>query len=295
MRDCVKIIIPIYNTEKYLERCLDSVQSQTYQDITVILVDDGSTDSCPSICDRFTRKDSRFRTVHQANHGLSFARNVGIDLSNDGGYLTFVDSDDWLHPTYIEALLSAVKNTGVPMAICRHARVRNQDASANSELFMPPRVRSSEECYCMTDISTTPAWGKLYHSSLFESLRFPIGKIHEDYYVTWKALFRAEKIAVVPSTLYFYFYNPSGIMHSQWTPKRMDFFPAIIEKIQYFRSNQFYEAAARATKKMNGMIDKYIGAVAETSYATEYLPLLEQWHDSLREGQLPIIEAAFKD
>ena len=138
-----------------------------------------------------------------------------------------------------------------------------------------------EECYCMKEISTTPAWGKIYHKSVVEQLRFPEGVIHEDYYYTWKAIFSEERIAVVFKDLYYYFYNEKGIMHSEWVPKRMDIFQALDEKIEFFQKNGYIKALERAIHKKARMIEKYENKVQGTVYEKEYLMILENMRNEV--------------
>ena len=284
--DLVKIVVPVYNTEEYLEQCLLSIQSQTYQNFVAILIDDGSTDSCPTICDNIAKKDHRFHVVHQVNKGLSAARNVGLNYPIHCDYVSFVDSDDWLHPEYLETLISSIRSTNVKMEMCMHFR-SFEEFPSDECLSMQPIIYSVEDCYCMTEISTTPAWGKLYHVSLFEKIEYPVGKIHEDYYVTWKLLFQLNEVAVIHYPLYYYRYNVSGIMHSLWTPNRMDVFPALYEKILYFQSNFLIKAEQRALKKTMGTIEKYIEAITGTEYASIYLPILVQWKSIISKGKVP--------
>lgn len=280
----IKIVIPVYKTEKHLERCINSVIRQTERNFELVLVDDGSPDRCPQICDRFEDLDSRIHVIHMEHRGLSAARNAGMDYGSDCKYLAFIDSDDWIHPRYLEMLLKAIRETGCPMSIAAHVKTGGRVDEVEIK-DVQPAVYSAEESYCLKTISTTPAWGKLFETGLFDSIRFPVGRIHEDYYTMWKALFRARKTAVVKEPLYYYYVNTEGIMRSSWTPERMDLFPALKEKIMFFQENGYYKAKARAVTKMNLTAGKYIKRIEDTPYAEEFIPQLIELQEWCRDIQ----------
>lgn len=253
----IKIIVPVYKTEQYLDRCIKSILDQTEQNFEVVLVDDGSPDNCPQLCECYKRKDHRIHVIHQQNKGLSEARNAGLNYKLESNYITFIDSDDWIQPHYLEAMIRATEENKCPLAICRHEKSDGKIPLVNKKKLYG-KVFSSEECYCMTDISTTPAWGKLYKSELFDKLRFPIGKIYEDYYTTWKAVFKAQRVAVIRQPLYSYYINSTGITQQPWTPKKMDVFPALEEKISYFGRNDYKLAQKRAIFKIIKLSEKQL-------------------------------------
>jgi len=212
--ELIKIIVPVYNTATYLNRCIDSILQQTYQHFCLIIVDDGSTDGSPDICDEYGTKDERIVVLHQVNKGLSSARNRGIEYPINCQYITFIDSDDYVHKDYLFDLIVAINKTGSKIAIAKHCSFTN-DVFDESHVTGLVECFDPESCYCLKDISVTPAWGKLFDIGIVEQLRFPEGVIHEDYYFTWRAVFLTDKIAVVFKDLYFYFYNEKGIMHSE--------------------------------------------------------------------------------
>lgn len=271
----IKVIIPVYKTEKYLERCVNSILLQSEQNFEIVLIDDGSPDRCPEICDRLAEADPRIHVLHQTNQGLSAARNAGIEYVLDCEYITFVDSDDWVHSQYLEVLLNAIEETGCVLAVGGHVKTNGAVPLIDKKNFLPS-VYSAEESYCLTSISTTPAWGKIYKTDLFQNIRFPVGKIHEDYYVTWKTLFRAENVAVIKAPLYYYYQNTEGIMHSTWSVRRMDFFPAMEEKIQFFQEQKLENAEKRAVKKLMKTLDKYIVNSEKENSTRDYTPKLLQ-------------------
>jgi len=269
----IKVIIPVYKSEEYLQRCIESVLNQTEKNLFVVLVDDGSPDRCGEICDDYARHNNNIYVIHQDNKGISAARNAGIELKTNCEYIAFVDSDDWIHPRYFEALLKALETTGCSLSICGHIKTSKViENNAENEIYTT--VLSPEDCYCNTTISSTPAWGKLYHESLFQNIRFPEGKLYEEYRTTWKILFNLQQVAVVTNKLYFYFYNDNGISHSTWTPKRMEIFSALEEKISFFTSRKLEKALRRSIYKYIKTSEKYISAVIGTEYEKQYIPTL---------------------
>lgn len=271
----IRVIVPIYKTEAYLERCVSSLLKQTEPRFHLVLVDDGSPDRCGEIADQLAQTDSRIKVIHQQNAGLSAARNAGLDITDECSYITFVDSDDWVEPEYLENLLMLAIRTGCAMVVGGHAKVRGPEEKI-PQSTLKPIVCTPEECYCMKCVSVTPAWGKLYRRELFSNMRFPEDRIHEDYYVTWKLVFQQKQVAVTPQPLYRYYTNTQGIMRSTWTPRHMDFFQAIDEKIAWFGSRGYEKAKRRAVFKALRTTEKYLCRVKETSYAADFIDTLKQ-------------------
>lgn len=240
----ISVIVPVYKVEPYLRRCVDSILAQTFADFELILVDDGSPDNCGVICAEYAQKDSRVHVIHQENGGLSAARNAGIDwvfANSDSEWLNFVDSDDWVHPQMLEQLYRAVIECDVKVSICGYQEsseeIRWTDANAVTVRLWPV-----EEYYVKHNINATVAWGKLYHRECFADIRYPVGKIHEDEYVTYRILFAYEQVAVIESLMYAYFVNPEGITKSKWTTKRLDGLCAHDEQIKFFKRNHHQDA-----------------------------------------------------
>ena len=188
----ISVIVPVYKVEPFLSRCVDSLLNQTYRDFELILVDDGSPDSCGDICDRYARQDSRVHVIHQQNGGLSAARNTGIvhcleESSSD--WLAFVDSDDWVHPQYLQRLMEAAEETGCRISVCGFYRSSGEAIPEDPE--SAPVAMEAEAYYCsqIHEGVTAVAWNKLYHRSLFKHLRYPIGKLHEDEFTTYRAVY----------------------------------------------------------------------------------------------------------
>ena len=232
----ISVIVPIYKVEAFLHRCVDSILAQTFADFDLVLVDDGSPDSCGDICEEYARKDGRIHVIHQKNGGLSAARNTGIDWAqaNSGSqWLAFVDSDDWVHPAFLQTLYSAAEQTLCKISACGFYRTGGE-ALPQAQDFSIVSL-SADDYYCgqLHDGVTALAWNKLYHKSLFKGLRYPIGKLHEDEFTTYRAIYGAGKIGVTPARLYAYYQNPEGIMRSQWNPRRMHMLEAFEQQIAF--------------------------------------------------------------
>lgn len=240
----ISVIVPVYNVEKYISRCIDSILAQTFSDFELILVDDGSPDRCGVICDEYAAKDSRIRVIHKENAGPSAARNAGIDwvLKNSNSeWFCYIDSDDWVHLRLLEKLYEAVKKHKVEIAICGFSE-ETDTCQCFDEHIGGSRLCTAEEFFVDNNINATVVWAKLYHRRCFEQIRYPEGKIHEDDYITYKVLFSQEQIAVIDTPMYAYFINPEGIMRSQWTPKHFDAVEAYKKHILFFKEKGLKQA-----------------------------------------------------
>lgn len=234
----ISVIVPVYKVENFLHRCVDSILCQTFRDFELILVDDGSPDSCGSICDAYAARDNRIHVIHQQNGGLSAARNTGIDwvmAHSHSHWLVFVDSDDWVHPRYLQQLYAAAEQTCCKISACGFSRTGGEPLPEGEDYSI--QTLSADDYYCgdLHEGVTAVAWNKLYHRSLFKKLRYPIGKLHEDEFTTYKAVYQAGKIGVTPARLYAYYQNPEGIMRSDWNPRRMHVLEAFEEQIDFAR------------------------------------------------------------
>lgn len=251
MLPLISVIIPIYNVELYVRRAINSVRMQTYTNIEIILVDDGSTDSCGQICDEYEKADTRVRVIHKQNGGLSDARNAGIEVAK-GSYFAFLDSDDFYAPIFLEVLYETLLKTEADISVC--AFEMEEDAKAVLEAFF----EAEKERYCRGDVKLNVydtreallmqyetvceqatdfivAWNKLYKASLFEKIRYPKGRIHEDEATTYKLFDLAGKVAYIDLRLYGYFTMPQSITRKRFTKKRLHWIDALDERIAYFR------------------------------------------------------------
>lgn len=244
----ISIIVPIYNVEKYLNRCVQSILSQTFTDFELLLIDDGSPDNCPQMCDNWEKIDNRITVIHKENGGLSDARNVGLEYSC-GEWITFVDSDDWIHPEFLNLLHDACICTGTKVSVCGYIRTDNEKLIMNVN-NQPIVVYGVEDFWCKTEINHAIAtWGKLFNKDLCKEIKFPVGKLHEDVFTTHEIIFRTDRIASIPSLLYFYYINYQSITGKGWYPKRMDAVDGFRCQIEYFRLNGYKQAEMVSAKK----------------------------------------------
>lgn len=277
----ISIVVPVYNVEKYLDRCVESILSQTLTDFKLILVDDGSPDNCGEICDRFEEKDNRIHVIHKKNGGLSDARNIGIEWSINNtkcNWITFIDGDDWVHPNYLQSLFESIVNTKNGIAICGFERTSSIKEFLNYQSFSIKEI-DTERFYCKMNTNATIVCGKLFRIKDFKDIRFPVGKIHEDEFTTYKILFKYHKIVYIQEPLYFYYINPNSITERGWNPSRLDLLEAIKESIDYFRLNNYKSAYLCRIEMMKKSICIYIDSIIETNnqvYINKFLPRLRK-------------------
>mgnify|MGYP004566546229 CR=1 FL=1 len=224
----ISVVVPIYNVERYLEECIESILSQTYSNIEVVLVDDGSTDNCPAICDRYAAGNDRVKSVHRENGGLSAARNTGVKAC-DGDYVGFIDSDDYISPVFYEALYRAIKQSGVEMAAMRYGvdffdgeePELGRDIEDASEYELLGEEQYQEEI--LYQKSWAGAVWRLYSRDLAEKIYFPEGLYYEDDETAYRFAHGCGKVAVLKATdLYAYRQRPTSIMRGAFNPKKME-------------------------------------------------------------------------
>lgn len=262
------VIVPVYKVEAYLDRCVQSILDQTYTDYELILVDDGSPDNCGAMCDAWAEKDKRIRVIHKENGGLSDARNVGFEAST-AEWITFVDSDDYIHPKMLEALYDATQTYGVKVAVCGFARTEGERLSGESSLLA--KVWSPELFYLQRCINATVAWGKLYHKSVV--LPYPKGKLHEDEFVTYRILLAQERVAVLDAPLYAYFINDSSITMARWNPRRMDGIEAFEAQRTFFREHGLKELYHQRTRWYVQSLTEHIWQIDISENRWQLLPI----------------------
>lgn len=222
MKELISVVVPVYKVEKYLDECVSSILSQTYNNIEVILVDDGSPDNCPAMCDEWAKRDSRVRVIHKPNGGLSDARNAGIDAST-GKYLMFIDSDDYIKPNMAEKLYETIRAEDADICACNLIACyedREEIVGAREYVSAGPE-KILRMIYDQTAFPIT-AWNKLYKRECFDRVRFPKGKICEDAATTYLFVHNSKRVVKIPDALYCYRIRPESIMTSSFSKKRMD-------------------------------------------------------------------------
>jgi len=253
MCDLISIIVPIYKVEKYLPKCIDSILAQTYTNIEVLLVDDGSPDRCGQIADEYAAKDKRIRVIHKENGGLSSARNAGIDAAK-GAYIGFVDSDDYVHPQMYAKLYAAIKASSADMAVCNYMWLNEDGTIAERELQTSKistgildRGGAFEALFDRCNVVYVTAVNKLYKSSLLNAGSFPEGRIHEDEFTIHHFFAQCSKVACISDVLYYYIQR-EGSITSGYHLNNLDAYDAMLDRYLFFRKNGYPELAAKTLR-----------------------------------------------
>jgi glycosyltransferase involved in cell wall biosynthesis len=250
--EIISVIIPIYNVERYLDKCIRSVVEQTYKNLEIILVDDGSPDQCGTICDKWAEKDKRIRVIHKTNGGLSDARNAGLDAAT-GAYIGFVDSDDYIHPLMYQRLYEKVKEYDADLAICGFDWVDAYNDIIIRSANMPDEglIDKKEALLNMCHYGTfVVVWNKLYKSELFSNLRFLYGKFSEDVFIMHQLFHKCTGIVAVSEYYYSYVQSPNSIMRSEKTVSHLDSVEAYYRMLLFCESNNYPDLLQKISFKM---------------------------------------------
>ncbi len=260
----VSVIIPIYNSDQYIGRCLDSVLKQTYKDLEVILVDDGSVDDSGKICDDYAVRESRVKVFHQKNSGASIARKNGIGYAK-GELLTFVDSDDIVENDYIERLFNAMQKFRVEIVACdqiKHVEGTDVVVEKDKESILLDEKELHDRFF---KYQFWGFWGKIYHKSVFKDVYFPSYTINEDYVVMAQLFDRYKQIAYVPMGLYHYMIHGGSLSHQNLSPRMFDEFYNKLWVVNFYkRENPQYVKQAEA--QLTETCIKLIGAIKDEEY-----------------------------
>ena len=236
----ISIVVPVYNVEKYLQRCIDSILAQTFPDFELILVDDGSTDNSGKICDEYAKKDQRIVVVHQENRGQSLSRNLGISLAK-GDYITFIDSDDFILPHFLEYLYKECTNAGADMSICGFSRYLDKDDISSVIERMDYKSESYEktkmEEYLVSSKITNTVWGKLYKKSIVCDFKFPNRKYCEDVFSTYMLIHASKRIVFFDYNGYVYRNNLDSVMNEKYSPQKKDGIYISVERARFMEQN----------------------------------------------------------
>lgn len=228
MKNLISVIVPVYNVENYVKKCVWSIQKQTYANLEIILVDDGSTDSSGVICDELRASDERIKVIHKKNGGLSDARNIGIENAT-GEFLNFVDSDDYLSAECIDTLYKLISKYNADISVVRLYKTYTRECnekSAYEKVKMYTKQDAIREMLYARDF-TASACAKLYKRELFESIRFPYGKLSEDVFTIYDVINQAEQIVYSNKIGYYYYTRPGSIINSKFSSRQMDVVEAL--------------------------------------------------------------------
>lgn len=242
MEPKISVIIPIYNVENYLEKCIESVINQTYKNLEIILVNDGSTDGCKEICDRYKASDKRIKVIHKKNGGISDARNWGIDNAT-GDYVAFLDSDDWIDLGLYENLYNNIIKEKCDISMCNYKRTYDNKSNLkhSDKKVIYTNHEILKELYTDKQILIVVVWNKLFKKELFNSFRFPVGKIHEDEYLIPSVLYKANKIVYLEKELIYYRITPNSIMNSKFNENRLFYLDILDMRNTFYEDNKLWK------------------------------------------------------
>lgn len=248
----ISVIVPVYNVRRYLIRCVDSILKQTYSNLEIILIDDGSTDDSGKLCDKLSAKDTRIVVLHQHNKGLSGARNSGINIAK-GTYFAFVDSDDFILPTMIESLYNALTKNNSDISICSIQRVDENGAKISSPSLLPDANLTKDEVFRNIIFKKNgwiyiPAWNKLYRSSLFKNLRYPEKKLYEDGFIINDLIYQSSKITTISQQAYCYTLRAAGIMNDSNIIKKLDGLESRYLQYQFYKTHGYFDCLPKIKK-----------------------------------------------
>lgn len=293
-KDLISIIVPIYKVEEYLENCVKSIQNQTYKNLEIILVNDGSPDNCGKICDELAVQDSRIKVIHKENGGLSSARNAGLAIAK-GEYFGFVDSDDCIHPQMYELLYNDIASFGTKLAFCQPNMCYNEEIpevslSKGSVIFSKKDLIHK----CLKEVIWFCAWSKLYHCSLKEYVQFPIGRTNEDYAIMLMVYDKCDNIAVNYNKLYNYCKREGSISTA---PKLKNLYDAVVNAhiVSVYIEKNYTKSACYAFKILIGNISAFINRYLQEKpqafseyYCKEIIFLRKNRSRILTTGVIPI-------
>jgi len=240
----ISVIVPVYKVEPYLRRCVDSILAQTYTDFELILVDDGSPDNCGKICDEYAAKDNRIKVIHQANAGVSAARNAGIGCSLEDArikYLTFVDPDDWITVNCLQELANGIAGSE-GIACARHSHIALHGDYGFKTIDTGWTTLPTEDYWVAPNNLPVSPCSKLFDKRLFSNIRFPVGKAFEDEAIMHRVLFQVKSIAYRGIRLYNYYHRNNGATGSAWSTKYLDSLEALKDECAFFDEHNYYRA-----------------------------------------------------
>lgn len=289
LKSLISIVIPVYNVEKYLEKCLQSVKNQTYNHFEVILVNDGSTDSSLSICEKFVNQDKRFSVLSKENGGLSSARNFGIKKAK-GSFITFVDSDDYIVKDYLSHLVAGIKSE--TSIVCSKFFLVDEKGNLLTKKEAPKKksevvsIEESIKIFLLQNGYDHSAWGKLYPVSFFETISFPEGKLYEDMGTTYKLLKLASEVVFLDAYDYAYLQRPYSIMNSSFNLKKLD----IIEMVHEMENDILAQFPNLALYVKNRAFTSEVKIFLEIPKEKEFEQAQKQlWHDIKKNRKAPFM------
>lgn len=261
----ISVIVPIYNIEQYLKNCVDSIINQSYKNLEIILVDDGSTDNSGKMCDEYKNSDARVKVIHKENGGLASARNIGLDNAT-GNYIGFIDGDDIIHPDFYSTLYNLLLKENVDIAECNFLRIPMENSLEVEKILSEENKKQDIEnikydnkhalnllfgSYLTPYIKKVVVWNKLYKKELWQNIRFPLGRLHEDEFTTFRILYEAKTFAETNSYLHGYMQTKNSIMRQTIKAKRVqDNLEAYVEACKFFKEKNELEIEVKTRRKL---------------------------------------------
>lgn len=290
--DKISIIVPVYKAEAYLHRCIDSILHQSYRNLELILVEDGSPDCSGAICDAYAEADDRVVVIHQKNAGVSAARNAGICWvmeNSSSQWITFVDSDDWIHREYLEVLLAAVLENHTDMVVCNMLWTNAfcEDAPLKREKI---QIVEGERMFTDHYDATLSVCCKLMHRRILTNIRFPEGIRYEDAAVCHLMLFEAGSVAVCPEVLYYYFFNEESFTRGTWTETRMDVIPVHRDRLASLQKHGYQKGYCKELEVYAERITESLCSLTDlidtnTDYRKSFETLRAELRNVVREAE----------
>lgn len=259
MNPLISVVVPVYKVEAFLNKCMESIVSQSYNNLEIILIDDGSPDHCPELCDAWAKRDARIKVIHKTNGGLSSARNAGLDICT-GEYIAFVDSDDWIKPNMIQRMLEVIERENADICACNIVSCYpNKEVTWGGKAYLAGSSETILNLLYHDAEFPVCTWNKLYRRKLWESFRFPEGKICEDAFTTYLLLHKSDRIVHITDALYCYRIRSESIMTSAFSKKSMDEEEAWRESYEFVKENYprlYREAFSFYLQRVNVLIHR---------------------------------------
>jgi len=282
----ISIIVPVYNGEKFIEKCFNSILNQTYQNLEIIIINDGSKDKSAKICDKYAELDDRIIVVHQENIGLSSVRNKGLDMAT-GELIGFVDCDDSIHPRMYEILQKNLYEYNAGIAMCEVTKVYNSNIDEHIKESNLTINKQHIQCFKQKEafknlfnkknLITVVPWNKLYKKEIFKNIRYPIGKINDDEFVIHHIIQATKKIIFTDAILYYYYHNEKSITNKQYSLQKLDAIEAIKDRMLLFELQKYHNLLQKGS-------NTYLHLIIIHYYAVQkYLPIERETLKNLKE------------
>ncbi len=283
----ISVVVPIYNVKKYLKKCVESILNQSYKNLEVILVDDGSEDGCSVLCDEYKKIDKRVIVIHKENGGLSDARNAGIEIAN-GKYITFVDSDDYIEKDMIETLYKSVENNNAEISTCMFKRFYDGEfpnCNGQQHQFVLSNEEALEDMMYQKNC-TTSAWAKLYETKLFKDIRYPKGKICEDLPTTYLLFSKAKTVVINTCEKYYYLQRKDSIINSNFKLARMDALQFAIDETEFIE--KYYPRIKNSA--INREFMEAIFILLQIPFCKKYSKELKRLNSCIKKNRLIVLK-----